>query len=64
MDPDQTARIHAGRKPIMLVLSGHGSCKENLLIMLSGFLNGICFKQNMTEDHRGIIPAKLDRNVL
>jgi hypothetical protein len=31
MDPDQTARmrrlvwIHAGRKPIMLVLSWHGS---------------------------------------
>jgi hypothetical protein len=36
MDPDQTARmrrlvwIHAGRKPIMLVLSWHGSFYQYL----------------------------------
>jgi hypothetical protein len=30
MDPDQTARIHTGRKPIMLVLSWRGSIYDYL----------------------------------
>jgi hypothetical protein len=52
MDPDQTARmrrlvwIHAGRKPIMLVLSWHGSYVSVILLQL----NSIRQKLQKTKD--------------